>query len=180
MNLHVYIYIYYIYKKHIYTHVYLNTPTTTKYSDPGIVYRRAVDEELGQGHDHHQQQHQAQPPQGEGPQTHDTPSSLSLSPTFATAASDVPAATATTTLPLAAAAEGNGNGHNNNHSSHSFTSPPAGASPLVVHPSSRSGAPVDPQARIPCSRCEMSRPVGASHCYDCEVCVKGVRDVAWH
>jgi palmitoyltransferase ZDHHC9/14/18 len=25
---------------------------------------------------------------------------------------------------------------------------------------------------IPCSRCEMSRPVGASHCYDCEVCVK--------
>lgn len=161
--------------------MYRNTPTTHKtHSDPGIVYRRAVDEELGQGHDH--QQHQAQPPQDEGPQTHDTPSSLSLSPTFATAASDVPAGIAATanTLPLAAAAEGNGNGHNNNHSSHnSFTSPPVGASALVVHPSSRSGAPVDPQARIPCSRCEMSRPVGASHCYDCEVCVKGVRGVAW-
>lgn len=30
----------------------------------------------------------------------------------------------------------------------------------------------NPVPQIPCSRCELSRPMGASHCYECEVCVK--------
>jgi len=43
--------------------------------------------------------------------------------------------------------------------------------PLTAAAGASTSTALNPTAQIPCSRCELSRPVGASHCYDCEVCV---------
>lgn len=121
---------------------------TNNNSDPGIVYRRAVDEEAGQALTNHNGHNSTELP----------------APATAPLAAGDSAQSQGSMAPLTGPASSTGSG---------FV--PQVEPPTVVQATSRSGAPVDPNARIPCTRCEMSRPVGASHCYDCEVCVKGVR-----
>ncbi len=115
----------------------------TACSDPGIVYRRIVEEEEQQ--------------------------ELALGEEVARAeagvagsAADMPVPLSTTSATSAFPAAGNGGGPG--------TPTVAAAGSSAAH--HRHDGRTNPATYIPCSRCEMSRPVGASHCYDCEVCVK--------
>jgi palmitoyltransferase ZDHHC9/14/18 len=66
----------------------------------------------------------------------------------------------------AGAAQGHGNGSSSNGNA---SGPPSTA--LAAAAAAGTSTALNPATQIPCSRCELSRPVGASHCYDCEVCI---------